>query len=258
MWLHIFHASYGVFPLSGHDVPHGGHLIAIDQLSYHDPPSHTSLNRTTPSVAYAKSMHYVSTPTIGGKSTPIECEPTTLVSPPHHFSLEVGRVHPPLGEATSSVSPIYKSNFSSSPTVTDGINSFHSPQHPTHQCSFMSYLTSSTIGPDNFISMGSPSPPTPSLMFKKDGTSTTLAPMKDIDHQPMVPTPTISSAAQLHEPDTLFQILFCGCMTLNCIILYLWSIILGIWWAFFPQYLYQDTGGNTTTHGRNIHPTSQH
>ena len=178
-------------------------------------------------------MHYVSTTTVGDDPTPIECEPTTLVPPPQHLGLEVRRVHLPLGAPTSFVSPISKSNFSSSPIMNEGINSFHGLQHPTHQSSSTIYLTRSTIGPGNFISMGSPSPQTPSLVFNKDDTSTTHPPMKDIDHKPMVPTPTTSGVAQIHQSDTLFQILFCGCMTLNCIILYLWSIILGIWGAFF-------------------------
>lgn len=91
--------------------PHEGCLITIDQLSYHDPLSHTSPNRTTPFVDYVESMHYMSTTTIGGEPTPIECEPTTLVPPPQHINLEVGRVNLPLREPTSFVSPISKINI---------------------------------------------------------------------------------------------------------------------------------------------------
>lgn len=139
----------------------------------------------------------------------------------------------PLGEPTSFGSPISKSNFASSPMVSDGINSFHGPQHPLHQKSSPNYLNGSTIGAGNPISMGSPSPPTSSLMFKKDDASINNYPMQDIDHQPMVLIPTTLGVAQIHEPSTFFQILFCGCTTLNYMILYLWYIILGIWWDLF-------------------------
>ena len=80
--------------------PHEGHLIAIYQLSYHDPPSHASHNKTTLLVVYTESMHYVSTTTDGVETTPIECEPVTLVPPPHNLGLEVGKAHLPSGTPT--------------------------------------------------------------------------------------------------------------------------------------------------------------
>lgn len=186
-------------------------------------------------------MNYVSTTTFGADPTPIECELTNLVPPPHYPSLEVGRVHPPLGAPTSFLSPISKSNIYCSPILSDGINYFYGPKQHTAQISSTTYLTSLTIGPSNFIFMGSLSPPTPSLVFNKDETSTTHPPMQDIDRIPIVPTQTTSHVTQIQQSDTLFHILFCGWMTLNCIILYICSIILGILWALFPDYQYQDT-----------------
>lgn len=44
--------------------PHEGRVIIFDKLSYHDHPSHTSHNKTTPSMAYVESMHYVFTTSI--------------------------------------------------------------------------------------------------------------------------------------------------------------------------------------------------
>jgi len=176
--------------------PHEGCLITIDQLSYHDPPSHTSPIRPISYVAYVESMHYMSITTVDTNPTPIECEPTTLVPPPHHPSLEVSQVHSPLGEPTSCFSPIYESNFVFSPIVIDDINSLYGPQHPPRHSSSPNCLNSSTIGPGNFISLGSSSLPRSLLVSKKDGTFASQSPMQDIDQQPMFPTPTTIGVAQ--------------------------------------------------------------
>ena len=118
-------------------------LITIDQLSYHDPPSHSSPNKTTPSMAYMESMHFMSTTTIDDDPAPTECDLIALVPPPHHFGLEVGKVHLPLGEPTSRFSPVYESNFVFSPIVSDNTTCFLSPQYSIHH----SHLTSYFDGP---------------------------------------------------------------------------------------------------------------
>jgi hypothetical protein len=71
------------------------------------------------------------------------------------------------------------------------------------------------------------------------------------------PNPPID-ITQNNGSDTLFQILFCGFPTLNFLLLYLWSIILGIWKQPFPQSSYDHTGGSTTSHLGLIRPGSQH
>ena len=91
--------------------PHEGCIITIDKLSYYDLSSHTSPNRTTPSISYAESIHYVSSTIISVDPTPIKCEPIYLVKPPHHPSMEVGWIHPFFGAPTSSVSPNFERNF---------------------------------------------------------------------------------------------------------------------------------------------------
>jgi hypothetical protein len=57
--------------------------------------------------------------------------------------------------------------------------------------------------------------------------------------------------------DTIFQILFCGWLTLNFLRLYLWSIILGMWQQPFPQSSYKNTWGSATSHLGPIRPTSR-
>ena len=56
-------------------------------------------------------------------------------------------------------------------------------------------------------------------MLKKDDLSISDPPMLDIVHQALVPALTTTSVAQTQELDTLLQILFFGCVTLNNIIL---------------------------------------
>lgn len=125
--------------------------------------------------------------------TPIECKPITLVPPPHHLGLDVGKIHPPSGALTSGVSPIFENNHVFSPIVYEDITSFLGPRNNPHQGYPMDYLDGPTplfIGPRYFISMGSVSPPRHLLVIKKDDTSINHALMWDIFHQPMVPIPT--------------------------------------------------------------------
>lgn len=127
--------------------PHDGCLITINQLSYHDPGSHTSPNKPIPFVAYVESMHYVSTTTINVDRTRIGCEHITLVPPPHHLDVEVVKFNPHLGEATSYVSPIFGSNFFPSSIVHDDMTFFHSPQHLVHHI----HLTYHFDGPQHLV-----------------------------------------------------------------------------------------------------------
>lgn len=127
--------------------PHEGFLITIDQLSYHDPPSHNSPIRSISSMVYVESMDYVSTNTIGVDPTPIKCEPIALVPPPHHLSLEVRQVQPLLGTLTTYASPISKINFVSSSIVSDAITYFYGLQYLVHH----NHLTDCFVNPQNLV-----------------------------------------------------------------------------------------------------------
>jgi hypothetical protein len=59
-------------------LPHEGHIVTIDQLSYFDPPSYDSHNKISYYVTHIESMHYVSTTTSCVSSTPIKCDPMAL------------------------------------------------------------------------------------------------------------------------------------------------------------------------------------
>jgi hypothetical protein len=220
-------------------------------------------------------MHYVSTATSHATSTPPKNDPMPLEPPPHHLGLEDGWIHSSLGESMHVSSPKPKRNHEISTTFFpedkeffEATTSFNDSSDNLHLGSPIHYWQgpNNSIGaPSNIISLDkviTPSQIRSYLITDRDirdssSMMTNHAHIGDVSTQFKVPNPPID-ITQNNGSDTLFQILFCGCSTLNCLLFYLWSIILGIWKQPFPQSSYDNTGGSTTSHLGPIRPSSRH
>lgn len=86
---------------------------------------------------------------------------------------------------------------------------------------------------------------------------TNHAHIRDVSTQFKVPNPP-TDITQNSGSDTLFQILFCGCSTLNCLLLYLWSMIFVILQQLSPHSSYDNTEGSTTSHLGPLRPSYRH
>jgi hypothetical protein len=177
-------------------------------------------------------MHYVSTATSHATSTPLKNDPMPLEPPPHHLGLEVGWIHSSLGESMHVSSPNPKRNHDLSTTffpedeeLFEATTSFNDSSDNLHLGSPIHCWQgpNNSIGaPSNIISLDkviTPSQIRSSLITDRDimdssSMMTNHAHIGDVSTQFKVPNPPMD-ITQNSGSDTLFQILFCGCSTLN-------------------------------------------